>query len=80
MSPGTENLLERFPNHVYEVWTGRKIVEQYLEDDLYETMVVDDSFSQSTFLLSKVVPATYESSFHHGNRNTMEVNNVSLVI
>jgi len=58
-SPGTENLLERFPN-VYEVWTGRKIVEQYLEDDLYETMVVDDSFSQSTFLLSKVVPATYE--------------------
>lgn len=58
-SPGTENLLEKFPNS-YEIWTGRKIVEQYLEDDLYETMVVDDSFSQSTFLLSKVVPATYE--------------------
>ncbi len=57
--PGTEDLLTRFPN-VYEVWTGRKIVEQYLDDDLYETMVVDDSFSQSTFLLSKVVPATYE--------------------
>ena len=51
--PGTENLLERYPNS-YEVWTGRKIVEQYLDDDLYETMVVDESFSQSTFLLSKV--------------------------
>jgi DNA polymerase elongation subunit (family B) len=57
--PGTENLLEKHPNS-YEIWTGRKIVEQYLDDDLYETMVVDDSFSQSTFLLSKLVPTTYE--------------------
>ena len=57
--PGTENLLQRFPNS-YEVWTGRRIVEQYLDDDLYETMVVDESFSQSTFLLSKLVPTTYE--------------------
>ena len=38
----------------------KKIVEQYLDDDLYETLVVDDSFSQSTFLLSKLVPTTYE--------------------
>jgi len=57
--PGTENLLERFPGR-YETWNGSKIVEQYLDDDLYETMVVDDSFSQSTFLLSKLVPTTYE--------------------
>jgi DNA polymerase elongation subunit (family B) len=57
--PGTENLLDRFPGK-FEIWTGRKIVEQYLDDDLYETMVVDDSFSQSTFLLSKLVPTTYE--------------------
>lgn len=56
---GTENLLQRFPGK-YEIWPGRKIVEQYLDDDLYETMVVDDSFSQSTFLLSKLVPTTYE--------------------
>ncbi len=56
---GTENLLDRFPN-VYEIWSGQKIVEQYLDDDLYETMIVDDSFSQSTFLLSKLVPTTYE--------------------
>jgi DNA polymerase elongation subunit (family B) len=56
---GTENLLEKYPGK-FEIWTGRKIVEQYLDDDLYETMIVDDSFSQSTFLLSKVVPTTYE--------------------
>jgi DNA polymerase elongation subunit (family B) len=57
--PGTERLMERFPGK-FEIWTGRRIVEQYLDDDLYETMVVDDSFSQSTFLLSKLVPTTYE--------------------
>jgi DNA polymerase elongation subunit (family B) len=57
--PGTENLLQKYPGK-YEVWPGRKIVEQYLDDDLYETMIVDDSFSQSTFLLSKLVPTTYE--------------------
>jgi DNA polymerase elongation subunit (family B) len=56
---GTENLLERYPGK-YEIWTGKKIIEQYLDDDLYETMVVDDSFSQSTFLLSKLIPTTYE--------------------
>jgi DNA polymerase elongation subunit (family B) len=57
--PGTQDLLTRFPGK-FEIWTGRKIVEQYLDDDLYETMIVDDSFSQSTFLLSKLVPTTYE--------------------
>ena len=57
--PGTENLLTKYPGK-FEIWTGRKIVEQYLDDDLYETMIVDDSFSQSTFLLSKLVPTTYE--------------------
>jgi DNA polymerase I len=57
--PGTENLLEKYPGK-FEIWPGRKIVEQYLDDDLYETMIVDDSFSQSTFLLSKLVPTTYE--------------------
>ena len=57
--PGTEDLLKKYPGK-FEIWPGRKIVEQYLDDDLHETMIVDDSFSQSTFLLSKVVPTTYE--------------------
>lgn len=57
--PGTEGLLEKYPGK-YEIWPGRKVIEQYLDDDLYETMIVDDSFSQATFLLSKLVPTTYE--------------------
>lgn len=56
---GTEDLLTKHPGK-FEIWTGRRIVEQYLDDDLTETMIVDDSFSQSTFLLSKLVPTTYE--------------------
>jgi len=56
---GTEGLLKKYPGK-FEIWPGRRIVEQYLDDDLYETMIVDDSFSQSTFLLSKLVPTTYE--------------------
>jgi len=57
--PGTENLLDRFPGK-YEIWSGVKLIEQYLDDDLYETMVVDDSFGQANFLLQKLVPTTYE--------------------
>ncbi len=57
--PGTEDLEKKYPGK-YEIWTGEQIVEQYLDDDLYETMIVDDSFSQSTFLISKLVPTTYE--------------------
>jgi DNA polymerase elongation subunit (family B) len=57
--PGTDGLMDKFPGK-FEKWGGKRIVEQYLDDDLYETMVVDDSFSQSTFLLSKVIPTTYE--------------------
>jgi DNA polymerase elongation subunit (family B) len=58
-SPGTENLMERFPGK-FEEWTGQQVVRQYLYDDLFETMTVDDSFNQATFLLSKLVPTTYE--------------------
>jgi DNA polymerase elongation subunit (family B) len=44
----------------YEIKDGRWIVKQYLYDDLWETQTVDDSFNQATFLLSKLVPTTYE--------------------
>jgi DNA polymerase elongation subunit (family B) len=69
---GTENLLERYPGK-FEIWTGRRIVEQYLDDDLYETMVVDDSFSQSTFLLSKLVPTTYERAATMGTATLWKI-------
>ena len=57
--PGTDGLLEKYPGK-YEIWPGQKLIENYLDDDLYETMIVDDAFSQATFLLSKLVPTTYE--------------------
>ena len=57
--PGTENLMERFPGKFLEV-KGPNIIERYLDDDLYETMVVDEQFNQANFLLSKLVPTTYE--------------------
>jgi DNA polymerase elongation subunit (family B) len=58
-SPGTENIMDKYPN-VYKIIKGKEIVEKYLDDDLYETLLVDDSFSQSTFLISKLVPTKYE--------------------
>ena len=45
---------------VYKKISGSKIIEQYLDDDLYETMIVDEQFNQANFLLSKLVPTTYE--------------------
>lgn len=57
--PGTENLLQRFPGS-FEIKTGKNIIEMYLDDDLYETMVVDEEYNQANFLLSKLVPTTYE--------------------
>jgi len=58
-SKGTENLMERFPGK-FELVDGKYIIQRYLDDDLYETMVVDDEFNQANFLLAKLVPTTYE--------------------
>lgn len=57
--PGTDNLMERFPGH-YEKVNGEYIIERYLYDDIWETMVVDEEFNQANFLLAKLVPTTYE--------------------
>ena len=40
--------------------TGSDIVERYLDDDLEETLIVDDDFNQGSFLLASLVPTTYE--------------------
>jgi len=58
-APGTENLMERFPGH-YEIVNGSYLIERYLYDDIYETMVVDEEYNQANFLLAKLVPTTYE--------------------
>jgi DNA polymerase elongation subunit (family B) len=58
-SSGTENLMERFPN-AFEKVNGSYLIERYLYDDIWETMVVDEEFNQANFLLAKLVPTTYE--------------------
>jgi DNA polymerase elongation subunit (family B) len=40
--------------------TGKDIVRQYLLDDLWETEQVDELYNQSSFMLAKIVPTTYQ--------------------
>ena len=58
-NPQFDDLDIRFPG-TYIKTTGDKIVEQYLDDDLDETLRVDDEFNQGSFLLASLVPTTYE--------------------
>jgi DNA polymerase elongation subunit (family B) len=58
-NPAFNNLDTRFPGKYIKV-TGDNIVERYLDDDLEETLTVDDEFNQGTFLLASMVPTTYE--------------------
>ena len=39
---------------------GSKLVDQYLLDDLWETEQVDELYNQSSFMLAKTVPTTYQ--------------------
>ncbi len=55
--PSTKNLLEKFPGK-FELVDGSYIVERYLYDDIWETMVVDEEFNQANFLLAKLVQTT----------------------
>ena len=45
---------------VYVKTTGDDIVERYLDDDLDETLKVDQEFNQGSFLLASMIPTTYE--------------------
>jgi DNA polymerase elongation subunit (family B) len=45
---------------VYIKTTGDNLVERYLDDDLEETLKVDEEFNQGTFLLARMIPTTYE--------------------
>jgi DNA polymerase elongation subunit (family B) len=45
---------------VYIKVTGDNLVERYLDDDLEETLKVDEEFNQGTFLLASMIPTTYE--------------------
>ena len=54
-----EDLDIKFPG-VYKKITGDKLVEMYLDDDLEETLKVDQEFNQGSFLLAAMIPTTYE--------------------
>ena len=43
----------------YEVVSGQYIIKRYLMDDLDETIKVNDIYSQSSFLLAKILPSDY---------------------
>ena len=58
-TPGLEDLVHRHPN-IYEVLSGQDIVKKYLEDDIDETLRVDEQFNQASFLLASMVPTSYE--------------------
>jgi DNA polymerase elongation subunit (family B) len=47
-------------SNVYIKVTGDNLVERYLDDDLEETLKVDEEFNQGTFLLASMIPTTYE--------------------
>ncbi len=40
--------------------SGKNLVKQYLLDDLWETEQVDELYNQSSFMLAKIVPTTYQ--------------------
>ena len=58
-NPEYSDLDIKFPG-VYVKVTGDNIVERYLDDDLEETLLVDEEFNQGSFLLASMIPTTYE--------------------
>jgi DNA polymerase elongation subunit (family B) len=46
---------------------GKDILRRYLLDDLWETEQVDNLYNQSSFLLAKIVPTTYDRIATMGN-------------
>lgn len=46
----------------YKVTTGAYIVQRYLCDDLWETEQIDNIFNQASFLISKILPTTFQRS------------------
>ena len=58
---------------VYIKTTGDNLVERYLDDDLEETLTVDEEFNQGSFLLASLVPTTYERVSTMGTATLWEI-------
>jgi len=59
IDPKIDDVCERHSN-VYIKTKGDDIIERYLDDDLEETLLVDEEFNQGSFLLASLLPTTYE--------------------
>lgn len=51
---------EALPQNMITFIRGKSLVRQYLLDDLWETEQVDELYNQSSFMLAKIVPTTYQ--------------------
>lgn len=51
---------EALPLNMNKFVQGKNLVKQYLLDDIYETHEIDELYNQSSFMLTKIVPTTYE--------------------
>lgn len=54
------NDLDKKHPDTYVRITGDRLVEEYLYDDLDETLKVDKEFNQASFLMASMIPTTYE--------------------
>lgn len=61
---------EALPKNLTTFISGKKLVKQYLLDDLWETEQVDELYNQSSFLLAKIVPTTYQRVCTMGTAGT----------
>jgi DNA polymerase elongation subunit (family B) len=50
---------EAMPKNMTGFINGKKLMKQYLLDDLWETEKVDELYNQSSFMLAKIVPTSY---------------------
>lgn len=50
---------EAMPKNMNRFISGKRLLRQYLLDDLWETEQVDELYNQSSFMLAKIVPTTY---------------------
>lgn len=51
---------EALPKKLINFIGGKKLLKMYLLDDLWETEQIDNLYNQSSFLLAKIVPTTYQ--------------------
>ena len=53
--------------------SGKRLVKEYLKDDLWETQQVDSLYNQSSFMLAKLIPTTYDRICTMGTASIWEI-------